>query len=486
MRYARRLRFALLTLATVALVAAQQPAVAQEPTADEGLAAPGTAIAFISPSRENQQIRAVDPDGGNNRLIWAAPAGTPRDDGIGTLSWRPDATEIAFDSSHDGLRSLLVRDIYAVRPSGRGLRRLTAPPGPLNTDGLPTGTVVLRVENYAGGKELSAYVDGAPERFDFTAATNTAWVITYTNVPDLGPGVRQFARVFNRSSTPLSFQCWFDAAAYADVVPGQVVSAGTLSSLDDVACPFAFRPSWGGDGATLTYLYRDASRIIDRTNDIWQTSADPAPTTIGEQLLDMGQFVARDELFWLARGPAPARTNEVLFIENGATSTFIYRGPVNDLANATFVDVGRCGRTICKILDVAWLPDGSGFVFSRIETGATLTNPPPEGGAIYVYSFATQRATEVLRLPNEVIGRLSISPDGQSIAFERAPRLDTSVPTVTFGPSALCPCSLWVVSRAGSGLRQLVADGRAPAWSPTAPAGFAPLTPRVWLPQVRR
>jgi hypothetical protein len=469
--------YALVALLTLLLGA---PATARQPASTAG-----TQIAYVSPSRENRQIRTIAPDGSGDRVVWAAPAETTREDGVGTLSWRPDGAELAFDSSHDGLRSLLVRDLYGVRPNGTNLRRITAPPGPLNTGGLQTGTVTLRVENYAGGKELSVYLDGAPNHVAFTAPESTAWVITFTNVPDLGPGIRQYARVLNRSESPLTFQCWFDPAAYADVQPGQVVQAGQLTSLQNTNCPYAFAPAWNADGTALNYLYRDASRSIDRPNNIWQVSAEAAPTTIGDLLLDMNQFVTSDRLYLLAHGPAPSQSDQLVFVQNGATITPIYRGTVADLATAGRVDTGRCLRTICKVLGLAWLPDGSGFVFSQFERGTALSPAPPAGGALYRYDFASQRVSEILRLPDEVIGRLTVAPDGGTIAFERAARLDESVPTVTLGPSALCPCSIWLVGTDGSGGRQLVADGRAPAWSQTAPPAFAPLTPRLWLPDLR-
>jgi hypothetical protein len=443
-------------------------------------------IAYVSPSRENSQIRLIEPDGSADRAVWSIPNDASGENGIGTLSWRPDASEIAFDSSHDALRSLLIRDIYAVQPAGTGLRRITAPPGPLNTPSLPKGTVRLRVENYAFGKELSVYLDGAPEPFNFTAPGDSAWIITFTNVADFGPNIRQYARVLNITDDLVNQQCWFDVAVFADVQAGQTMNAGQLDALDDTNCPYAFRPDWSADGSALNYLYRDSSDQLNRPNNIWQTSANAAPTILGSAVLDMGQFVARDKLYALARGPAGARENQLLYGENGAVHTPIYLGTVDNLVNASVVDVGDCQRTFCKVLGLEWLPDGSGFVFSRIESGSSLTNPPPEGGAIYVYDFASGTSTEVLRLPNEVIGRLSVAPNGNTIAFERAPNLDAAASTVTFGPAALCPCSIWTVGRDGSGLTQLVADGRAPAWSSTTPAAAPEVEPRLWLPLVRR
>jgi Tol biopolymer transport system component len=142
---------------------------------------------------------------------------------------------------------------------------------------------------------------------------------------------------------------------------------------------------------------------------------------------------------------------------------------------------------------VAWLPDGSGFVFSRVEAGSSLGNPPPAGGAIYEYTFAGGRLRELLRLPGEAIGRLTVSPDGQTLAFERAARLDDSVARVTRGPRLLCPCDLYLAGRNGSNLRLLVRDARAPAWSlvapsvvpgPPQPAPDPALVPRFFVPLV--
>jgi hypothetical protein len=451
------------------------------------MAADDTVIAYVSSSRENQQIRMIDPDHGTDRLVWSVLPGTARDSGIGTLSWRPDGTEIAFDSGHDWERSLLTRDLYGVRPSGGGLRRITSPPGPINTAALPTGTVTLRVENYAGGKDLSAYIDGAPGAIQFTAAIGSAWEITFVNVPDFWPGVRQYARIYNHTTTPFGHQCWFDPGAFADVQPGQTVAAGQLTTLQETNCPFAFQPTWNSDGTAINYLLRDSSHNINRPTNIWQIGANPEPTSIGDQILDMGQFLTSDKLYLVARGPAPAQHDQLLFVQNGTLNTPIYLGSVADLATAAYIDVGECPRTVCKVTGLAWLPDGSGFVFSRVESGPGLTNPPPEGGALFQYSFVTQQTEEILRLPDEVIGKLSLAPDGATIAFERALQLDESVSAIPFGPRALCPCSLWLVGRDGSSLRQLVSDGRAPAWSPVAPPPEAAAQPStIWLPLVRR
>ncbi len=55
-------------------------------------------------------------------------------------------------------------------------------------------------------------------------------------------------------------------------------------------------------------------------------------------------------------------------------------------------------------------------------------------------------------------GQLAVSGDGTRIVFERATDLDD----VGGGPT---DPDLWVVHRDGSGLRLLVEDAYAPAWS---------------------
>src|SRR5438093_6551411 len=99
------------------------------------------AIAYVGPSRDSQQIRLINPDGSHDRLLWQTPPNTSRQNGIGELSWRSDASELAFDSGHDWQRSMNIRDIYAITSNGAELRRLTRPPTPSGASAYPTGVV---------------------------------------------------------------------------------------------------------------------------------------------------------------------------------------------------------------------------------------------------------------------------------------------------------------------------------------------------------
>jgi hypothetical protein len=109
------------------------------------------------------------------------------------------------------------------------------------------------------------------------------------------------------------------------------------------------------------------------------------------------------------------------------------------------------------VFDIAWLPDGSGFISSQHEDHA---------GVIYRYTFADKSLTEIARVTKASIGKVAVSPDGTSIVFERG--LDAGLAVVNHGEGVTCPCSIWTVNIDGSEMHQLVADGRAPAWGKAA------------------
>jgi hypothetical protein len=459
-----------------------------------------TVIAYVAPSRENQSIRLINPDGTAARTIWQAPQGLDRELGPGDLSWRPDTSEIAFDSAHDTLRSMLIRDIHAIAPDGSYVRRLTRAPDPSAYALYPLGVVTFTITNSGVSREVDVFIEGSRDSVRILMPPDTSWVFTFDRVADFGPGERQYIRVLDVNAGPsaLNRLCFYDIAWFADVIPNQTVAAGNFRLLlNDFNCPMAMSPTWRADGAKAAFLMREANQLLSPPNNIWQADAAPAPAIYGERLLDYGQFVTVDRLYLVAYGRGP-RQSDLIFVENGATVTPIYLAPAGDAANRTLLNLGLCPRVTCWVTGLSWLPDGSGFVFSRIESGPSIGTPPPEGGAIYRYDLAARTFSQVFRAAGEALGRLSVSPDGQMIAFERAPRVEDTTARVIVGPKLLCPCSIWTVGMDGQGARQLVADGRAPAWSPAepkvSPPGSPPglpgpppgTRPAAWLPLVRR
>jgi hypothetical protein len=103
----------------------------------------GGTIAYI---RNGTEIRLIEPDGSNDRRLWTHPDAS-KDLGIGSLAWRPDGQELAFSSSHAAVASLYDADLYAIRPDGKGYRKLTNAPDRGEYSGYPKGSVSVTVRN---------------------------------------------------------------------------------------------------------------------------------------------------------------------------------------------------------------------------------------------------------------------------------------------------------------------------------------------------
>ncbi|MEM8534262.1 MAG: hypothetical protein AAGF95_25675 [Chloroflexota bacterium] len=449
--------------------------------ADDGME--NTAIAYVSSSTDNQSIRLINPDGTNDREIWRVPEERAPGDGIGTLSWHPNNNEILFDSGHDWQRSMAVRDLYTIAPNGSALRRVSSPPGPLGFDDYPTGTVTFVLDAVEQG-DVQVYTEGAAAPISYFARIGETYQITQT-VADYGEGIRQNIRLWDPDT--FDYACNFSEEGWVDVIPGQIRDVGTIffSVTSDAACPRMFSSTWSQDGSRIVYLFREATTSIDPENNIWQIDAQPPINTVGSRVLDMNDYVSEGRLYRAVFAPTAAEEDSILFLQNEAIYDQIYYATTANAPNRQFIDTGSCPLVTCDILDIAWLPDASGFMIAQYESDLTSGN-----GIIYRYTFADDEWTEILRLPGEAIGKLAVSPDGNSIVFERGPRLKDVVDEVFFGPEVLCPCELWRVDSGGDGLERLVADGRAPAWSTDAPTVGPPpnpnAIPRAWLPLVLR
>jgi Tol biopolymer transport system component len=117
-----------------------------------------------------------------------------------------------------------------------------------------------------------------------------------------------------------------------------------------------------------------------------------------------------------------------------------------------------------SVHDVKWLPDGSGFLFTKQHVDFGIM------AGVFEYNLTTGAVTQLTHFANEEYARnLSISPDGQQVVFDLAREFD--------GPS-----DLWIMERDGSDLRLLVANAAHPAWSWREP----PALQRVYLPLIQR
>ncbi len=103
-----------------------------------------------------------------------------------------------------------------------------------------------------------------------------------------------------------------------------------------------------------------------------------------------------------------------------------------------------------QMLDIEWLPDGSGFLFSfRYMSGwdpvyTCAGHDYHTCHNIFEFNLATKRITQRTDLDDQTVQRMVVSPDGQHILFER-----TTDPV--FDPTS----SLWIINRDGTGLRKL-------------------------------
>jgi hypothetical protein len=395
----------------------------------------GTAIAYVSSSTDNQAIRMVDPDGANDRALWSLPEATHPVDGIGTLSWHPNGTELLFDSGHDWQRSMGIRDLYTVAPDGSALRRINRPPGPERYGNYPTGTVTFKVDAIEQG-DVQIYIEGASAPVSYFAKLGYTYQITQT-VADYGDGIRQYIRLWYPDT--FSYPCIFSEEGWVDVVPGQLTDLGVIefSFVDDVACPRMFSPTWSHDGSRILYLFREATTSIDPENNIWQISPQAAITSFGSRVLDMNNYVGRGKLYRAVFAPTAARADEFLFLQQEALEDLIFYATTENAPSHGRIDLGLCPDTACDVLDIVWLPDGSGFVIARQESGLRL-----DDGALYRFTFADRQLTEIVRLPGEAIGKLAVAPDGSAIVFERGPFLTGTTDKVYWGPTVQCPCAV--------------------------------------------
>ncbi|MFN8443730.1 MAG: hypothetical protein U0175_23330 [Caldilineaceae bacterium] len=448
------------------------------------------AIAYVGPSRENQQIRLINPDGSHDRLLWQTPTNVARQDGIGELSWRSDSSELAFDSGHDWERSLLLRDIYSIAPDGTHLHRLTRPPAADDAERYPTGNVTFWLNSHASG-DVQLYIEGADVPIKFSAQTGYSYQIT-TTVADLGANVRQYVRLYDPSSVHSNW-CYYDEEAWVDVIAGATIDVGAIPfrAADDMTCPQTLRPSWIAQSNELFYLYAEASTLaFQADNNIWQMNGDAPVTTMGERVLDYHQYLLEGRLFLVKAGPAAAADQLLAVVRQKPGFSDIFLAPIADPGQRQFFNLGSC-PLYCDVAGLAWLPDGSGFVFSRFEKWIGAGEIESKS-VIYRYTFADQLMTPLYEIANQAIGRLDISPDGSQIIYEQSGLFDETTGNYWLEPLLSCPCQLWIMNSDGSDAHLFVEDGRAPAWSPTTVPEIPPLpdptpaTAAIYLPFVLR
>ena len=368
-------------------------------------------------------VNRIDPDGGNPQTLWTHPSVIPDTNAIYDVAWKPDAGELAFSSNHESIYSAFHSDVYGVQPDGGGLRRITNPPSKAEIDagGYQFGTVSGSITNNYGSAALfQLYVEGAQEPVSVSVG-NYGDTVNFPSltVADLGTGLHYVVFTWSNGG-PV---CKEYAPAAIDVQQGQTVNVnltfnGTCGSYNSNSI------SWKRDG-TQVGVDVITPRKFQATGETLGTDLFTAPLTA-------------DELAWSPVNDQLVYRNWIVSGDSGIYLTTVGGGAGTWLVN----DGGALWVT------PAWLPDGSGFVY-------TLDN------YLYQYTLSGSQVITLAVFYNEYVANPSPSPtDGNYIVFER----QTTKAPIQY--------DLWIINRANPvEMWALTEDGKSrdPDWSRQTP-----------------
>ena len=386
-------------------------------------------IAYV---RGGTEIRTISPDGSNDRRLWTH-ADAHEGLGIYELAWSPEGSELAFSSGHESVASFYHADIFAMKPNGTGVRRVTNGPDRGDYPKYGKGTVTVTVRNeqpiYQSTKASTGvffvYVVGADEPQPLTLPPGSSRTLTFKNVADFGDHAQAIVAVYGGTR-------WFIPGT--DVKAGRVVKAPDFGiSGNGLELFGAFRPVWK----------RDASRISYRSGVcvVSSTSSRPSVGHVFDPVFKGENPPAPCAYDW---GPTAETADHFLYSETTDDEIVIYRlkgngqHPGEKLASFS-------KEKYQFINDLRWLPDGSGFLFSGADLGYGFAN-------ILRFDLASRKVISITNFDETFVKSFSVSPDGKWIVFER---------TKAFVDD---DADLWIVGMDGKGLRLLTKKANHPAW----------------------
>lgn len=407
---------------------------------------PGTSV--LAPAEK--EVAVIEPDGSDRHTLWTNPDPSVYD--VHDLAWRPDAKELAFTSQHEEFYSVFTADVYAMRPDGSGLRRVTNPPShaAVLAGNAPTGTVTGRLHNNSGLRShqissMALYIEGAEDLVEITPPDDGASVdVTVPNVADLGAGESQYAVViWSAEDVDCAAGKELLPAAATDVQADQTVDVGTVDFLGNCNTLQATDLTWKRDGSQVGFTLNGAAR-----------SAEAGGEFLGSDLFSSPSFV--EGLAW-----SPI-SDQLLYRRSLENPTGIYTTTPGGGAGTQLVqDPGFHAN------DPAWLPDESVFVYSL---GTLPQEVDDVRGNLYAYDLANDTEIQLTDFFNERVVHPSVSPDGNYVVFARVSQPPTQWNLWVM--DLRTPAHMWPVTTNGASTN--------PVWSRQEPQ----IPFRVYVPAV--
>lgn len=396
-------------------------------------------IAYI---RNDAEIRVIDSAGHNDRQLWSHPdAKEPF--GIFDLAWRPDGKELAFSSGHQNMVSLYHADLYGIRPDGSGLRKMTNSPDYESLSDYKKGTVTITLKNLQYSFQtaqsstgiFTVYVIGADMPQQVLLPPGSSKTIVFKNVADFGDHAQPVVAFYGQIR-------WVMPGT--DVVAGKNTKAPDFNiSGDGYEYYGAFRPVWKADGMQISY--RDGMCLVKTV---------PVKPGIGVHFKSLfGGTEPSGACYW-DWGPTPALSNQVLYYVDGSeeSSGFYMRQEGEATKSPVPLYLSPDGA-----YDVKWLPDGSGFLYSK---NYYRENDYKRVSNIFRYDIDSKKHVQVTDLQDGFARQFSISPSGKWIVYEKSQINEAKPDDLDF-----ISTDLWIMSTDGTGDRLLVKDGMSPSWS---------------------
>src|SRR4030095_4705833 len=118
-------------------------------------------------------------------------------------------------------------------------------------------------------------------------------------------------------------------------------------------------------------------------------------------------------------GPTAALANKILYTENSTVSGIYLMTEGGKHPGQLLTEFATINYQV--LLDLHWLPDGTGFLYSTVDLYWESSN-------IFRFDISSKKTTQITKLNKEFARTFSISSDGQWIVYERAKEHDANKP----------------------------------------------------------